>query len=874
MRSNPPPLMPFDHTGAEQLAWDRAGDEITCETPALQVFRCAHAGLHRIEVFIEATYHHTRSHLWLRLYEDDIGGWPAARRPRPVRVVGPLASADVRAFGWFGFEFEAIPASGGRLFSFELAAPDAAPGNALSFRVATRGVAGGNFFVARQPQPGALLFRAACLRAPELAANFDRLRAPDSHRRTAIAHRPLVARVEISRPCNLHCTMCLRGLNPYNSAREPVAFMSLPTFQRMDEILPTLLWMLAFGLGEPFLNPHYLAILRYFKQLNPYAYVFASTNGTCLRDETIDAILAEELFWELQVSLDGARAATFEAIRPLAKYDVVTGALRRLVAARERHGTRATRLKGAMLVQKANVAEIFDVIRLMADWGLDHIVLDSVKGEPFAALRAISSGEMARIYEQVVRGHESLAGTPTVLAGPLLEELNLWHRRTGQPGTPPRWGYDPIAQLATARPAAAGPACSVPWQGFSYTTDGVMRVCCNSERLMGELHREPVAKVWDGGPNYRALRTELLERRPHADCASCLGENSVKVDSVASPAYLDGCLAREPVFSKYAGLAGSWVEAWPAGVAEDFSVEIDETEWRVPVEAGEGWRVGGWIYRTSAPAKAGAGADAGARAGTDTGAESLMLAIAVDGVVRGLTVATAVTPGGAHWQWSAFIEGVARPRQARAIAVLRIGREGNGEGAGLSLSRIAPDLRMRREPSLAETIPVFGRRGNLGGCVDGARIERGRLHLFGWAGNLANGAPASRVILLVQGQPVRAARPHRPRPDVAKNFGDGAAGSDDGRATGFGFGLEWPLALLALVMRQPVMIVAVDDAGGAAPLRWGPASGVLATSGEDAGDLPAVELCLQDQQAWLYVRPGRGENEAEDALFAPLLEER
>jgi hypothetical protein len=328
MISQPPWLLAFDCSGAEQLSWDTTTPEIRDASPAEQAFRCAHGGLHRIEVFLQGCGTRVRGGVRLVLFEGDVSGLAPSARRAPVRRAGTLAAETLRADGWFAFEFPPIDDSAGRHYTLRVEATDAPLGTGVSLRCAAGGDAG-----ARAAQP-ALLFRAACLRAPRVFDNFRRFRRSFGRDVDHVDHAPLKVQLEMSRVCDLHCVMCWRGIMPFDPKRDGTGYLTLEKFQALDAILPDILWIVAFGLGEPLLNRDCLPILRHARARNAVTHVFMSTNATHLTGDTSRAIVTENLISDLNVSIDGAVRSTYEAIRVGGRYDQVVGNLERLVRER------------------------------------------------------------------------------------------------------------------------------------------------------------------------------------------------------------------------------------------------------------------------------------------------------------------------------------------------------------------------------------------------------------------------------------------------------------------------------------------------------------------------------------------------------------
>ena len=815
--SRPPQLLPFDQVGAEQLQWDGATREITFYSPVSQVFTCARTGLHRLEIFIGKHSGLTRSHLWLKLFEGDVTRIAPSARRSPERYVGPLATGTLLSHGWFAFEFDPIARSDGRIFTAVFEAPDATPGNALSLHTLRHGAAGSA--LGGKPGAGALLFRAVCLRSPELWSNFERFRRDARQCRGAVSHQPLMARIEVSRPCNLNCIFCYRGVNPFDASRDSPAFMTLETFRTLDPILPGLLWLIAFGLGEPFLNPEYLAILRHARRMNPFAHVFTSTNGTRLDGESIRAIVAEELISDLQVSLDGANRATFERIRRNASYETVRRTLAQLIAERDRPGRHRMTIKAEMVVMRPNASEVGEYIRQMAALGVDRIVLDSPKGNIGPDLRVEDGAGLARLYDQVELGFHFLAGTRTVLDGPLLGELRAWHQAAGRPGSPPDWEHDPCAWTAGDTPARAS-RCGVPWESMAFGPDGIVRVCCNSYRPMGNGAAGSVSAVWTHGLPYRKLREEIVRQELPADCQRCRSDNIAKPDLITPPTYWDAACLVDRSATPWPALSGRRIGRVDTSDAADLGIEIEEVEFRARSPANEprGWRLCGWLNNPGA---------------VDG---EIILAIGVDRVVRGIAAAVVVSTGFARW--STVMEGVPRPKSGREIEVFRVIRG----GSRLRLERIAKHCRMEssvpprtRFPAGTrppwwngwEDLPKPSPNAPVQGFIDEVAIGGRVVTLRGWARDNETRTPASRVVVLLAGKPLRAVRPWLSRPDVAQAYGDPPAT--------YGFIVEIPLALPWEAEPSEITVVALNDRQASAELAWSGQRGVVAQADESGG---------------------------------------
>src|SRR5689334_3047704 len=116
--------------------------------------------------------------------------------------------------------------------------------------------------------------------------------------------------VEVSGACNLRCRMCLVRYAPGIGRREGA--LSYEDFLALVDSVPDLRRLTLQGLGEPLLSPHLLDMIRYAAARG--VHVGFNTNGVLLT-RPIARALVEAGTGHVHVSLDGARAETYEDVR-------------------------------------------------------------------------------------------------------------------------------------------------------------------------------------------------------------------------------------------------------------------------------------------------------------------------------------------------------------------------------------------------------------------------------------------------------------------------------------------------------------------------------------------------------------------------------
>lgn len=201
----------------------------------------------------------------------------------------------------------------------------------------------------------------------------------------------------LSNACNLECVHCNGELSSLIRARRD-RLPPLPHvygarfFAELDEFLPHLEDAVFLG-GEPFLQPECFRIWERLIERRLPARCLITTNGT-LCDERIERVL-RELPVQLSVSLDGATAATVEAIRVGASFDQL---LRNLQRFRCLAGKPGDRLILTYALMRRNWREFGGFIALAESFGAD-IYLNVVTDPAAMSLFRLPPAELRPIVE-------------------------------------------------------------------------------------------------------------------------------------------------------------------------------------------------------------------------------------------------------------------------------------------------------------------------------------------------------------------------------------------------------------------------------------------------------------------------------------------
>lgn len=327
---------------------------------------------------------------------------------------------------------------------------------------------------------------------------------------------PRVLQVEVTGACNLKCRMCLVRYRP--TLDRATASLSFEAFRAIVDALPEADEVTLQGLGEPLLAPDLFRMIAYASARG--IRVGFNTNATLLTRATAERLVDAGLDW-LCVSLDGATAATYEAIRDGARLARVEANVRGLVAVlRARHAVRP-RLSLVFVAMRRNVVELPAVVRLAADWGiptvrvqnLSHSFSDTDPAGEYREIRAYAATEA--LWQGAGAGADGGAGAEVTRA--------FADARTAAAATGVTLRLPSLEEAPEARPPGT-PGCDWPWRSAYVRHDGKVQPCCmlmgGDRAILGNARADGFAAVWQGAA-YEAFRAALTTSAPPAVCRGC-----------------------------------------------------------------------------------------------------------------------------------------------------------------------------------------------------------------------------------------------------------------------------------------------------------------------------------------------------------------
>jgi radical SAM protein with 4Fe4S-binding SPASM domain len=322
---------------------------------------------------------------------------------------------------------------------------------------------------------------------------------------------PHYVQIEPVGQCNLRCRMCPIQFRTDGAAGQPRAYMSFEVFCGLIDQFPEMAELHLQGLGEPLLHPRFFDMVGYAVQRG--ISVSTNTNMTVMSEAGAEECVRSGLR-TMHVSLDGASAEVYEAIRVRARLARVLRNLRRVTQAKARLQSSLPEIRLVAVVMRGNLPELPALVRLAHKEGISvlsvqhlcHDFGESSLPEKYKPMRAFIEQETL-LHEDPQRVEHYFAATRQAA-----QELGITLRL---PNVRPR------THSADVR---GRKRCDWPWRGSYISYDGKAMPCCmvaTPDRInFGDMAGDGVSGIWNNDA-YRRFREQLDSDAPPEVCRSC-----------------------------------------------------------------------------------------------------------------------------------------------------------------------------------------------------------------------------------------------------------------------------------------------------------------------------------------------------------------
>ncbi len=288
---------------------------------------------------------------------------------------------------------------------------------------------------------------------------------------------PLSLSFEPTTSCNLRCPECPSGLRSFT---RPTGMLQDRLYQNVvDELHSSLLYMLLYFQGEPYLHPNFLNLVNYAGERG--IYTATSTNAHYLTDqkakETVESGLSR-----LIISLDGTTQEVYQQYRIGGQLEKVLAGVKNIMKWRKKLNSVGPAVVFQFLVVKPNEHQIPDARRLAKELGVDAVWFKT-----------------AQIYD-----YEN--GSPLI---PTQDKYSRYRQEAGG-----KWSIK--NQLLNH--------CWRMWHSAVVTWDGKVVPCCfdkDATHRLGNLQQQSFEEVWFSQP-YNRFRQTILKGRDQIEiCKNC-----------------------------------------------------------------------------------------------------------------------------------------------------------------------------------------------------------------------------------------------------------------------------------------------------------------------------------------------------------------
>ena len=310
--------------------------------------------------------------------------------------------------------------------------------------------------------------------------------------------------VTTSEQCNLRCVMCARQMLPHEHPLLSSRFMLKQSEARnIINEFRNLRSILLLGNGEPLLNKNIIEIIRIFREgMGDDAEINLGTNGTLLKPALSEQILDAGLSG-MGISIDGATAETYEAIRVGANFEKLTDNLGKFTALLHKKNS-SVHIWANYVVQPTNIRECGKFVELCASLGINDVRF-SLMQDPNEKSPERKENSIRNLYQYYEGGMDE--------AKELLETARQEvMQRANELGI--QCSLDNFRNETDEADDSINLFCPfIEYMGLSTDTRTLDHLCCN-----GAFRPE---RTNDADDPYREIRIELMKGNFSGTCSSC-----------------------------------------------------------------------------------------------------------------------------------------------------------------------------------------------------------------------------------------------------------------------------------------------------------------------------------------------------------------
>lgn len=296
---------------------------------------------------------------------------------------------------------------------------------------------------------------------------------------------PVAMQIETSSICNFRCGSCPLALKEYD---RPEKHMSVEQLERVLDAFPTVKKIELQGIGEVFLNPCILDIVRAATDRGIEVHTFS--NASRIERDTAFATVRSGLKL-INFSMDGSDEPTFRKLRKGGTLKRYRRCVTNLIEARRALESETPKIGIMTVLSKRNYRQIPKMLAIAEELGVDTIIFTKINSVPDQELRKLYLEDEERDW---IRDLPAYDGRVEVV-----------------------WAYDEWSLQERKD-------CYWPRHMTYVTVEGHVTPCCNfyddRDLTFGNVFEEDGAAIWNN-ESYREFRRRLMAGDLHEHCKNC-----------------------------------------------------------------------------------------------------------------------------------------------------------------------------------------------------------------------------------------------------------------------------------------------------------------------------------------------------------------
>ncbi len=288
---------------------------------------------------------------------------------------------------------------------------------------------------------------------------------------------PIAISIEPTTSCNLRCPECPSGLRSFT---RPTGMLQENLYKKtIDELSETLLYLIFYFQGEPYLHPNFLDLVKYASQKG--IYTATSTNAHYLSDENAKKTVESGLD-RMIISIDGTTQEVYEQYRVGGNLEKVIEGTKNILHWKKELKSKTPHVIFQFLVVKPNQHQLEEVRKLAKELGVDEI------GFKTAQIYDYEQGsDLIPTIDKYSR-YKQADNSSYKIKNKLLDHCwKMWH------------------------------SCVITW-------DGLVVPCCfdkDAEYRLGDLKKYTFKEIWQNEA-YKNFRKSLTNARAEIEmCKNC-----------------------------------------------------------------------------------------------------------------------------------------------------------------------------------------------------------------------------------------------------------------------------------------------------------------------------------------------------------------